>query len=159
MFRNVHYCTVLLVATSHSIHSLLWHPPQKLTAPRCMCNTLANWYLKVLWNWNWKVANQGQVGSSGVKWDQAGPKGVTRGRIHRHKYRCYYLLFAFFIELCAWGKLYSGTPGMLQITHVANCTCCKLHMWQIARFLMCTCCRVHELQIACVAKSTSLNIA
>ena len=30
--------------------------------------------------------------------------------IHRHKYFWYYLFFVFFIELCAWAKLYSGTP-------------------------------------------------
>ena len=29
---------------------------------------------------------------------------------HIHKYLCYYLFFVFFLELCAWGKLYSGTP-------------------------------------------------
>ena len=33
--------------------------------------------------------------------------------IQRHNYLCYYLFFVFFIELCAWGKLYSGTPGMI----------------------------------------------
>ena len=34
-------------------------------------------------------------------------------RIHRHKYLCYFLFFVFFIELCAWGKLYFGTPGTI----------------------------------------------
>ena len=29
-------------------------------------------------------------------------------RIHRHKYLFSFLLFVFFIELCAWGKLYFG---------------------------------------------------
>ena len=36
-------------------------------------------------------------------------------RIHRHKYLWYYLFFVFFIGLFAWGKLYSGTPVVLNI--------------------------------------------
>ena len=36
-------------------------------------------------------------------------------RIHRHIYLYYFLLFVFFIALCAGGKLYSGTPGKFQI--------------------------------------------
>ena len=34
-------------------------------------------------------------------------------RIQRHIYLFCFRLFIFFIELCAWGKLYSGTPGIL----------------------------------------------
>ena len=37
-------------------------------------------------------------------------------RIHRHKYLCYFLFFVFFIELCAWGKLYSGSPGRFPLS-------------------------------------------
>ena len=39
-------------------------------------------------------------------------------RIHRHNYLCYYLFFVFFIELCARGKLYSGTPGIYRSQEV-----------------------------------------
>ena len=46
--------------------------------------TLANWYLNVPWNWNWKEVKQGQAGqegrveSSGVKQGQVGPSGAKR---------------------------------------------------------------------------------
>ena len=40
----------------------------------------------------------------------------------------------------------------MQSTHVAKCTCCKVHALQIARVAKCTCCSVHMLQSVHVEK-------
>ena len=55
-----------------------------------MQTTLANWYLKVPWNQNWRVAKQGWVGPirakqgqmvpNDAKQSQTGPNGVKRGK-------------------------------------------------------------------------------
>ena len=39
-----------------------------------LIHTLANWYLKVPWDWNWRVAKQGQAEPNRAKWDQIGQK-------------------------------------------------------------------------------------
>ena len=59
------------------------------------------------------------IGCHGEEWKLS--KGIYQNLskmlscIHRHRYLCYCLFFVFFIEFCAWGKLYFGTPGSLDL--------------------------------------------
>ena len=51
-------------------------PSEDIFPQNLQCNTLANWYHKVPWNQNWRVAKQGQAGLSGANRGQTGPNGA-----------------------------------------------------------------------------------
>ena len=87
--------------------------------------------------------------------------------IHRHKYLCYSLFFVFFIELCAWGKLYSGTPGKyasmqvckytsMQVYNYASMQVCKYTIMQLCKYVGIQVCKFINIQ---VSKYASIHVS
>ena len=126
---------LFLVGTPRFKLGFRLHKIGQFSSENQMQNMIFNFYYfgKSFWNVNNKKL------SSFAQWTKKLPgigchgeerklsKGICQNlskmlsRIHRHKYLCYFLFFVFFRELCAWGKLFFGTPGIsLSLLHIFN---------------------------------------